>query len=290
MGMQTKVWAAAAATGLSLGLGVLGATFFYNAEIADPQSKIAEIRQSIYEQTDLSSGWRLIEAYPRAASELLAIYKANAGGVWCSGAAYTLQQAYSDAGYEAWVLSYGFQGSQSPLLTHATTLVRVGDTIYLQDAYLNFDYPVPFFEVLDQLRAGVAPKPRVSPGDRDVLVLPARMSKSWAVAPGSPCDGLAEGFVCRSPANLTLLLQRYMTMDPMGVATLDRLEELGFPRDLNYLLLFPFAIFDAKFPAKSYMTDPADSPLLQEIARHVRPDAGINMVARMSAIWDSRGQ
>lgn len=281
--MQLRAWSAAA--GLILGLVGLGAAYFFDTEIVDPQSKVAEIRQRIYEQTDLAAGgWRLIEAYPRSTQELLAIYKANTGGVFCGGTAYTLQQAYSDAGYEAWILYYGFQ---LPLLTHSTTLVRVGDTIYLQDAYLNFDYPVPFFEVLDQLRAGVVPKPRVSPGDRDVLVLSKKdISRSWAVAPGSPCAELAEGYVCRTPANLTLLLQRYMTTDPIGVATLDRLEELGLPRDVNYLLLLPFAIFDAKFPAKSYMTDPADSPLLQEIARHVRPDAEINLVARTSLIGD----
>lgn len=238
------------------------------ATLLDPQAEVAEIRRKIFALTDLAGNQeRLFEPYPRTLEELVEIYSRNEGGVWCAGAAYTLQQAYQEAGYESWVLSYGFI-EEPGYLTHASTLVRVGDEIYLQDAYLNFDYPVPLDEVIASLVARQPITPRMDTAERDVLIADNRLDDTWAVSDLSKCSepAASDGVrVCRSEVDLELFIGQYMTHMSHNY---DMFESLGLPRDVSYLLLFPYGIFDGV----SYFENPDQSPLFTEIMEDIRPE------------------
>jgi hypothetical protein len=63
------------------------------------------------------------------------LLRADAGGVYCAGTAWTMVKLYRAFGFEAWVYSYGMLDTPA---THAVTLVRIGKTIVVQDAYLNY--------------------------------------------------------------------------------------------------------------------------------------------------------
>jgi hypothetical protein len=206
--------------------------------------EIAKIRRDVYAATDIASiNELLVEGYPRSLEELQSDFEANAGGVWCWGASYALQLTLKQRGYQSYTLSYGFP--QEGLLTHAVTLVNIGGEFYLQDATLNYDYAIPFFDLVRELASGRAPAVNVQGGLRDVHVLEVGKDASWAVTPGADCvrsearDGV---LVCRSEANLTLFNERYMSRD--GQATLDKLGALGRPRELAFLMLYPYEIFD----------------------------------------------
>lgn len=62
-------------------------------------------------------------------------FRRDAGGVFCAGTAWTMVMLYRAFGFEAWMYSYGML---DPPATHAVTLVRIGKTIVVQDAYLNY--------------------------------------------------------------------------------------------------------------------------------------------------------
>jgi hypothetical protein len=62
-------------------------------------------------------------------------FRKDAGGVFCAGTAWTMAELYRAFGFEAWMYSYG---TLDPPVTHAVTLVRIGRTIVVQDAYLNY--------------------------------------------------------------------------------------------------------------------------------------------------------
>lgn len=210
----------------------------------DVQAEVASLRQRVYALADLAATDDLLApAYPRTLDDLTQTFEANEGAVWCWGAAYTLLRTYAQMGYETYVLSFGVQGPD--LVTHAVTLVRVGDELYIQDPYLNLDYAVPLYEVVEQLARGTPPPPRVSAGLRDVHVNAGSVSASWAVADDADCSPMQSrpGVVlCRSEANYTLFERRLVPTT--GLATLDRLESMGYPRDFSYLLLQPYEIFD----------------------------------------------
>jgi hypothetical protein len=231
------------------------------ADDAENQKEVAAIRNDVYRLADVAAVASLeVELHPRGYSELRELFEANKAAVWCSGAAYALQQAYQDAGYKSWTFHYGLYDDN--MLNHVATLVRVGDEIYFQDAYLNFDYPEPFFEVLEQIAKGEVPTARVQGGLRDVHVPEELVASSWAVAPGSSCSvaGTEGVTICRSEANLTLFAKRYMT-SAAGVSTLDHLERLGYHRDTSSLLLFPHAVYDGK-----RYTEDLNHPILRRAA------------------------
>lgn len=206
--------------------------------------EIAKIRRDVYEATDIAAtNELLVEGYPRSLEELQSDFKANVGGVWCWGASYALQLTLKQRGYQSYTLSYGFP--EEGLLTHAVTLVNLDGEFYLQDATLNYDYSIPFFDVVKELAADRVPAVNLQGGLRDVHVFEVSKNASWAVTPGADCvrsearDGV---LVCRSEANLTLFNDRYMSRD--GQATLDKLKTLGHPRELAFLMLYPYEIFD----------------------------------------------
>lgn len=213
-------------------------------EVPSALAEIARIRTDVYATADLgSTDDLLIEAYPRSLEEMRTDFESNAGGTWCWGASYALQLTLKKSGYQSYILSYGFP--EEGLLTHAVTLVSIDGILYLQDPYLNYDYSMPFFDVVHELANGRIPAANVQGGLRDVHVSEAARNVSWAVAPGSQCvasDARDRVLVCRSEANLTLFNERYMSQD--GQATLDRLEAYGRIRELPFLLLFPYEIFD----------------------------------------------
>jgi hypothetical protein len=208
------------------------------------QEEVAAVRRDIYALADVAAtDDLLVTDYPRSLAEVRADVEANKGGLWCWGAAYTLQLSLKEAGYETYTLSYGFP--DEGLLTHAVTLVRIDGELYLQDPYLNLDYPIPFFQIVERLARGETPSARVDGGLRDVLVHDAGVGRSWAVPSGSDCkpsESRGGVMLCRAEANFTLFNERYMSTD--GGPTLDLLEKYGHPRDVSFLLLYPFQVFD----------------------------------------------
>ena len=77
-------------------------------------------------------------------------------GVYCGGTAWALMKLYEAFGFESWTYIFGEPGGSE--LTHAITLLRIGDTIAVQDAYFNLTFvtllgaPMDVRALLDALR------------------------------------------------------------------------------------------------------------------------------------------
>jgi len=235
--------------------------------------KISRIREWTYRRTAVSAtrDHLLDDKYPTndlSASELLRLFDANVGGCWCGGVATTLRKVYEELGFPAYTVDYGQPG----LLTHVITLVLVDKELHAQDAYLNCEYthagrPIPFLRVLERLRNGEAVDvDNRAPLTRRPVHLPSLrtvdtswMSKGQGITSGD-CHVLADNhYVCLARQSVESFERNYFEV-PLAY---DFLESRGYPRDLSYLLLFPFAVHDPS----GYHTDPAGCDLLRTIGR-----------------------
>ena len=189
--------------------------------------------------------------------DIIRLVRKDVGGYWCGGVAYTLYKAYKEAGFRAWVYHYGFHSA----LTHATTLVEVRDKIYLQDAYFNLEFlnsqkePLAFFEVLSGL-TGRRVAGAVSDEDwRDVHRSDqGKRQADWTAyhqSEDTRCKLRDDqiGQTCQVRTSL----EGFAILHPLMSKTREALEELGWPAEIDYLLLYPFALYSDE---KGYITDP----------------------------------
>lgn len=169
-------------------------------------------------------------------------FDANEGGVWCSGTAIMLVRVYKAAGFNAWIYDFG----QKDVLTHATTLVEVDGKVYLQDAYLNFEYmdskgaPIEFLDVVKRVRDGRPPLVRSQVQTKKAFFTNQSNAEEWVGIHKDKmtCTPEARGLECEAPITLSRFLEVFFLMDK----TYDFLEARGWPRQVDYLLLYPMGV------------------------------------------------
>lgn len=171
--------------------------------------------------------------------DILRSFEAEEGGVWCAGAAFVLFKAFIERGLDACIYFYGFPGG----FTHATTLVRIRDDLYLHDAYLNFAYAEPFLDLLRRVAEGRTPAPVIGTSRRRPVLAQARDEMGWisegtGISPWRPARPGVRLY--SAEMSLPTLHEKYREPD-LGEA-LDRVEAEGLPRDLASLLLYPFGL------------------------------------------------
>lgn len=169
---------------------------------------------------------------------------ARAGGVYCGGAAIMLSRVYKAAGFNSLIYNFGATGGPS----HATTLVEVDNELIVQDAYLNFEYvdaqgkPIPFLDLISRIVAGVPPAVKAGMANRPW------MFESLTAAEGSvgpqknamTCQTVAKGVRC----NAVITLSHFLEMNPNIP---DFLQLRGWPRQFEYLMLYPISV-DSLYP------------------------------------------
>ena len=174
-------------------------------------------------------------------ADLGEVFATDTGGVWCAGAADYLRTAASALGWRAAKLQYGVEGR----LTHAVTLILSADGWLIADAYLGNIWDKPLHATIQDLNNGNAVTYSGGGVTRDVHFsdIPTPRSPSWTIGRGNsfplPCRQRLdeEGFTC------TLHHDAQDFADKYGVeSTLNLLERDGYPRDLSFLLLYPFGV------------------------------------------------
>jgi len=166
-------------------------------------------------------------------------------GVWCGDAAVFMMNAARQMGWKAAVLSYGFLGDHS--LTHAVTLIFSDIGWIVADSYLGNVHTKPLINEIDQLQSGNVLDSVVDFGvTRDVLFtsIPTSKNPSWLIGRKStrplPCEKSGNNFVCTVTHDETDLFKIHKQTQ----LTLDMLEARSLPRNMSYLKLFPYGIFD----------------------------------------------
>lgn len=237
----------------------------------DNFGRVEKIREWVYRNTDVAgtAGTLLrYDAHPlhlKSLDEMFQLHFDNIGGHWCAGIAFMLHRLYEALGYKSYVYHYGDQKG----LTHSVTLVAVGDKIYIQDAFLNYTYvdpdgnPMPLYEILSNLTNGKEAVVKDGlPMSRDVH-LANRPQTDTLLTGAYPLDGLdpntctaveRKHLVCRAKTTLASFIRSYSELE----GAYDFLTSHGLPRNLQYLLLFPFAVF-----SDQYVTDPEKSDILR---------------------------
>jgi hypothetical protein len=161
-----------------------------------------------------------------------------------------LFKAYIERGFDAHVLSFGLPDG----FKHATTLVRIRDDLYLHDAYLNFAYAEPFFDLLREVADGRPPRAVIGRARRRPVLAAAVNTLGWfrEGEGSSPWRDSRPGFrIYSAEMSLPTLHEKYREPD-LGEA-LDRVEAEGLPRDLTSLLLYPFGLTGSE----GWVDDPA---------------------------------
>ena len=172
------------------------------------------------------------------------------GGVWCGGAAHILTQTYRSKGIPAITLSYGFL--EEGLLTHTVTLVQTSNGWFIQDPYFNLYFIDPFPKVISQLLKGEAPQFILTEVPRIVhfegffnLQCYFKLEQESEIFQIDDKHFIGKFFFD---------FDLFTLHCPKIKETKNSLQEKGFPKDITFLLLHPYYIFDGKqgFPIKSY--------------------------------------
>jgi hypothetical protein len=215
----------------------------YNA--MSPMQKVQALRVYAYKHTPLAAVQKFLIRRDLAAISLQEVYAnfdAEKRGVWCGDTAMLLARIYRAAGFEAWVYNFG----KKDLLTHVTTLVKVKREIYLQDAYLNFEYldeagqPLPFREVVGLIRDGHPPLAATYVTEKLGYFSNSEQVEHWTGEYYHKASCMAEpgGLKCSAPITLERFLEVFYLMDK----TYDFLEVEGWPRQVGYLMLYPISL------------------------------------------------
>jgi hypothetical protein len=218
----------------------------------DDFEKLSELREEMFERILIANKAAYLVELPWGASleDILRTFEAEEGGVWCAGAAFVLFKAYVERGLDAYSYFYGFPGG----FTHVTTLVRIRDDLYLHDAYLNFAYAEPFFDLLREVADGRPPRAVIGRARRRPVLAAAVNTLGWfrEGEGSSPWRDSRPGFrIYSAEMSLPTLHEKYREPD-LGEA-LDRVEAEGLPRDLTSLLLYPFGLTGSE----GWVDDPA---------------------------------
>lgn len=174
--------------------------------------------------------------------EGLSLMSEEKGGVFCGATAVYLARLYAATGFDAWTYNFGLLDT----FTHVTTLVRIDGEIYVQDAYLNFEYmdesdaPVPFHEVILRTAAGNPPPVRGGGGNKPGYFQDAANVLTWSGDDFDveTCEPIEGGLFCHAPITLERIMETYFLADQIWAT----LESDGWPAIVDYLLLYPVDI------------------------------------------------
>jgi hypothetical protein len=237
------------------------------------------IRRWVHQNADLATD--KVRAGPRwhvnTTDQMYQSFTADETGVWCTGSALFLSRIYKQTGYRAWILSYGLWPD---LMTHASTIVEIqtedGPKLIIQDSYFNFTvvgqegHPMDVREVISVLadhRVDDLVFRHSEPLDKEIIVTAEQAEKAqtegriiWVDVEKGSCEANDQGnHRCRvTSATFQNLIERHK----VSAATLDAFEERGLPRQMEYLMVFPYDIFT---PSDDYFSDPTENPLLAEV-------------------------
>lgn len=161
------------------------------------------------------------------------------GGVFCAGVAESLAFIAQDSfNIPSLVIHYGFWPNG---LTHAVTLVHLEKEWWVLDSNLGITYLDPLNEVLLKLERGELPEARFSPVTRDVhFESPAQINHSWLTNNQESEILGSRGLVYK----VTYSYESFKGSHDMVPDTLNELEKMGNPRDLGFLMLYPYGLFD----------------------------------------------
>jgi hypothetical protein len=203
--------------------------------------KVRALRRYVYQTTPVGIPLVPDEILDLPLRDTYAAF-AKGGGVFCAGASIMLSRVYTAAGFSSWVYDFGDKKSFEGPTTHQTTLVEVGGEVILQDAYLNFEYadaqgkPIPFLDLISRIVDGAAPTAKAGAEDRPWLFSSRDEAENYVDPEAAKtCQETATGVNCR----VTITLSRFLEVDS-GIP--DYVESIGWPRQMEYLLLYPLGL------------------------------------------------
>ena len=202
--------------------------------------KVRALRLYVYEHTPVGAPLVHDQVVNAPLSDAYAIF-AKGGGVFCGGTSIMLSRVYKAAGFNSWVYDFGELEAPDGDTTHETTLVEVDGKVILQDAYLDFEYVDP--EGKHSVPRGDFPhrcrqptKPQSGSAKPTVAFQQQRQIRDVHRPQGrNALSDAAVGVTCP----VTITLSRFLEVDS-GI--LDHLEFRGYPRRMEYLMLYPLAL------------------------------------------------
>jgi hypothetical protein len=224
--------------------------------VKDASRRLRKLRRRVYRDFPAALGTLAGEVdYRLPYAELAQAFAPGGRGVGSRGAALALWRAATERGFHAWCYEFGFPD----VLALSVTVVGVGSGFEVHDAFFNRTYPVGLFELIDRLRHGWPVAPEAGTRDRKTCLVDPNQTEiaalSWLAARAErelpPIDGLRR-FV------LGWDIEGFAAISPASAAAADALEVRGHPRSLDFLMLYPIAVFDG---AGSHR-DPATMPLI----------------------------
>lgn len=203
--------------------------------------KVRSLRLHVYEHTPVGKPLVHDQVINLPLNDAYAIF-AKGGGVFCGGTSIMLSRVYKAAGFNSWLYDFGELEAADGETTHETTLVEVDGQVIIQDAYLNFEYvdpqgkPIPFLDVISRTAAGNPPTPKAGAANRPWLFSSSDESEMYIDhKEAMRCQDAAVGVTCP----VTITLSRFFEVDS-GI--LDHLEFRGYPRQMEYLMLYPIVL------------------------------------------------
>ncbi|MFM1861533.1 MAG: hypothetical protein RLZ26_55 [Pseudomonadota bacterium] len=203
--------------------------------------QVSSLREEIFQKTLIANKAAYLVELPWNASltDMLDLFESEKGGVWCAGAAFVFFKACIESGIDAHIYFFGFPGG----FTHVTNLIKIGDDLFIHDAYLNFYFETPFFDLLSQISEGNTVMPIHGNALRRPVLAESINTIGW-ISEGegkSPWRESRPGFrVYSAEMSLGTFHQKYK--EPDLEAAIARVGNEGLPRDIFSLLLYPFGL------------------------------------------------
>lgn len=152
-----------------------------------------------------------------------------------------LSRVYKAAGFNSWTYDFGEpEERDGGPTTHQTTLVEVDGDVILQDAFFNYEYvddlgkPIAFLDLISRIIEDRPPAATAGTEFKLWLFKDRADVEQW-VGPNETCQSTARGVRCIA----TITLWRFFEN---GSDILDFLELRGWPRQLEYLMLYPIKL------------------------------------------------
>jgi hypothetical protein len=213
-------------------------------ELHDVSRRVRKLRRKAYRQLPVATPNRVADLDHRMSyGKIAAMLGQSQLGVDPAGAALALWRACVDRGLRAWCYEFGFPES----FTQSVTIVEIDGELQVHDAYFNLSYPLSFYDVLESLRNGNAVTGKRVARDRKIYIMdPAGEPETtvrWLEANADrelkPTDGLRRFELAWSPEAFTAACS---AIDLVSHALAAR----GHPGDLQFLMLYPIAVFDGE--------------------------------------------